>query len=212
MSTSLDPRTLATPNEQVVLSRGLGSVGTIRVLVEVADRPPQTRGTGGTAHPPGVRSGLAWEAVEPGREDIDDVHVLLVGSGDTTASRSALLASVRPWVVLVRGERADAAVWERDLADAKYVLAVFDGRTHYFVSPQHDDLPSAFATGDTAAWDALVDEVVRWRTAALGRWALATGNQPTSENHAEHELHAIRQTVSWRVTAPLRKVRSRTRR
>ena len=214
MSTSLDPRTLATPNEHVVLGRGLGPIRTIRVLVEGADRPPQTPGTGGSDHPPGIRarSRLAWEVVETAPEDVDDVHVLFLGGGDTKGSRSQLLSSARPWVVLLRGERNDASDWERELADAKYVLAVFDGRTEYFVSPQHDDLPGAFASGDAAAWEGLVDEVVRWRTAALGRWALTTGAQPLSVNHAERELHAIRQTVSWRLTAPLRKVRARTRR
>ncbi len=118
-----------------------------------------------------------------------------------------MLASAEPWVVVLRAEREDQADWARELADAKYVLAVFDGRAQFFVSPEHDELPSAFATGDTAAWDDLVDEVVRWRTAALVRWAHVTAGRPRSASEVEQELQAIRQTVSWKVTAPLRKVR-----
>jgi hypothetical protein len=235
VSTSLDPRTLATPNEQVVLGRGLAPNGVIRVVVDGSTSDEPALGSS-DASPASLRFPAQWEVAEAGAVAADDVHVLLLlgaggsdgsdGSDDTDGSDgsddsddsavaegspSERLASVRPWVVLLRTDRDDRADWERELGDAGYLLTMFDGRTRYFVHPEHVDLPAALAVGDATAWDDLVDEVVRWRTAALGRWAVATGSQPGRQSVVERELQAMRQTVSWRVTAPLRKVRTRMR-
>lgn len=58
--------------------------------------------------------------------------------------------------------------------------------------------------------DALRAEVVRWRGIALERWSAALSAQPTAGSDAARaELEALRSTLSWRVTAPLRAVRSR---
>jgi FkbM family methyltransferase len=57
------------------------------------------------------------------------------------------------------------------------------------------------------------DEVVRWRAVALTRWAdamAATAPPPPDPEELQHlraELAAMYQTVSWRVTKPLRVVR-----
>lgn len=58
------------------------------------------------------------------------------------------------------------------------------------------------------------DDVVEWRSAALTRWAdsVAAASQQTDSDEAQHlrdELAAVRATVSWRVTKPLRAVRGR---
>ena len=220
MSPSLDPRSLVTRTEQVVLTRGLGSLGTIRLLVHPSastpERPGDASAEAAPERPPAGLPRLVWELVaagDGGPDSVDDgdVHALVLAGDATAASRPDLLATTRPWVVVLRTDRPDADDWERDLADAKFTLTVFDGRSRYFVSADHDDLHEAFAGVDESAWDGLVDEVVRWRTAALGRWALATGADPGRQSRAERELVAMRETVSWRVTAPLRKVRSRMR-
>lgn len=52
-------------------------------------------------------------------------------------------------------------------------------------------------------------ELTRWRGAVLERWAAAVGTQPAPAPAATAELEAIRRTVSWRVTRPLRAVRAR---
>jgi FkbM family methyltransferase len=49
-------------------------------------------------------------------------------------------------------------------------------------------------------------DLVRWRRAAVDSWA---GAVATHGGAAQAELDAMRQTVSWRVTRPLRAVRSR---
>lgn len=60
----------------------------------------------------------------------------------------------------------------------------------------------------------LRSELVRWRGAVLEHWAAAVACPPPgpSAEHAYAELEALRRTVSWRVTTPLRAVRSRQRR
>jgi FkbM family methyltransferase len=50
-------------------------------------------------------------------------------------------------------------------------------------------------------------DLVRWRRAAVDSWAGAVATHGGSA--AQAELDAMRQTVSWRVTRPLRAVRSR---
>ncbi len=57
---------------------------------------------------------------------------------------------------------------------------------------------------------ALRAELVRWRGTVLERWAAATSPQPVRHDdpEARAELDAMRRTLSWRVTAPLRSARS----
>jgi len=62
-------------------------------------------------------------------------------------------------------------------------------------------------------------EIVRWRGQVLSRWteaAAAAVSSPGAGGHPGHEaarlraeLDALHHTVSWRVTKPLRTVRSR---
>ena len=67
-------------------------------------------------------------------------------------------------------------------------------------------------TGLEAEVATLRGELVRWRGVVLERWAAAAGNQPRFvDRDAQAELTAMRQTLSWRVTRPLRAVRARQR-
>lgn len=59
----------------------------------------------------------------------------------------------------------------------------------------------------------LLAELVRWRTAAVTRWSAALGGAASASANSElgvlrHEVEAMRHTVSWRVTRPLRAVRT----
>ncbi|WP_162245200.1 FkbM family methyltransferase [Geodermatophilus sp. Leaf369] len=61
-----------------------------------------------------------------------------------------------------------------------------------------------------------LEDLIRWRGTVLSRWAAAasggtsTSGAPTHEVvRLREELEAIRETVSWRVTAPLRTVQKR---
>jgi FkbM family methyltransferase len=63
-------------------------------------------------------------------------------------------------------------------------------------------------------YDEVLDELIRWRGAVLARWSEAAGVAGSGGGGHEvvrlrEELEAMRETVSWRVTAPLRAVQGR---
>lgn len=135
--------------------------------------------------------------------------------------------------------------WEPALVAAGYEFCLFDGVSRFYVAAEHADrlrdrlsAPANVLDGFTphhwhrreaefAATRAELedlgrlqasthDELIRWRGAALTRWAeAATGGGP-SAGVAGHEAARLRQeleatqaTLSWRVTAPLRLVQER---
>ncbi len=51
-------------------------------------------------------------------------------------------------------------------------------------------------------------ETVRWRTAALQRWSDTAAHSAGETARVQAELEAVRRTLSWRVTRPLRTVRT----
>lgn len=59
--------------------------------------------------------------------------------------------------------------------------------------------------------DALREQLLYWRKRVLSHWAHAAANSVNNHvsSDASRELDAMRHTVSWRVTAPLRAVRRR---
>lgn len=81
---------------------------------------------------------------------------------------------------------------------------------------QVDEMEAAHAAVRTELEREINDlrsELVRWRGAVLERWAaaMASGAASRQSDDSRAELEAIRRTVSWRVTAPLRAARARQR-
>jgi FkbM family methyltransferase len=128
------------------------------------------------------------------------------------------------------------AEWEDLVLAAGYRFCLFDGLSRFYVSPEKaDEIGSALsrpanvfddystpeqrnAVAKIAAASQAVkdreDELVRWRAAALTRFTTASvsglSQQEIDELHRTRaELHNIRQTVSWRLTRPLRAIRAR---
>jgi hypothetical protein len=135
--------------------------------------------------------------------------------------------------------------WESALLAAGYEFCLFDGISRFYVAAEHADrlrdrlsAPANVLDGYTplhwhrreaefgAAREALqalrreqdhtVEELVRWRGAALTRWAeavrgggAAAGVAGDEAVRLRSELEATRATLSWRVTAPLRLVQER---
>ena len=85
------------------------------------------------------------------------------------------------------------------------------------------DQVTALDSALSASRERWMSETLRWRRAALGEWASRAGEKLVV-GHTSHEMTrvqsqledarkdaaALRRTVSWRVTSPLRAVRTRT--
>jgi FkbM family methyltransferase len=175
-----------------------------------------------------------WE----GRE-IHFVSVDVEGA-EPEVVRSFDLARWRPWILVVestapRSTEQTHHAWEPRVLEAGWVPCLFDGLSRYYASPDHPELVELLSYPacpldefDTDAdrqrrdtieqqqreLDASFAETVRWRTAALTRWAEASvavtdrsAHEAARAAHLEAELAATRSTLSWRVTAPLRAVR-----
>lgn len=158
--------------------------------------------------------------------------------------RSFDLARWRPWILVVestapRSTEQTHHAWEPAVLAAGWVPCLFDGLSRYYASPDHPELvePLSYPAcpldefdtdSDRARRDTIEQqqrdlesafaETLRWRTAALTRWAEAAQAAPANSAveaariaHLESELAATRRTLSWRVTAPLRAVRRRGR-
>lgn len=161
------------------------------------------------------------------------LHVLAAsGVAAAAAALDELPADARPWVIVSSdADGADPAPEpaRRAVADAGYAVVLDDGGSTYFLHADHvDELAAAFAypasTRDryiTAEHRALLAErdrlsaelaeasasVVHWRATALHRWQ--SGAAVAHVGAAQRELEAMRRTISWRVTRPLRAVRRR---
>jgi FkbM family methyltransferase len=134
------------------------------------------------------------------------------------------------------------SAWEADVIAAGYRFCLFDGLSRFYVAEEHAEslqrqlsypacvLDSFVDVRAQAIWEdrqELIAEVRRWRAEALELWARhcelwARHSEPAPSSDllrvrrdlaaAHDELLAIRSTVSWRVTWPIRAVRRRMRR
>jgi hypothetical protein len=158
------------------------------------------------------------------------MHLMLVDDGHVDALTDVVGAK-RPDVVAVR-QRDTRTLrpwpgWDDGLMAFGYAPCLFTGSWRLYVSAARADevgprlsfpaQPDELAMSDTHTRDELVKEVVRWRTAALSRWADGAVKVHLSTNHAaEKEVEHLRTilddthaTVSWRITRPLRAIQSR---
>ncbi|WP_372594274.1 FkbM family methyltransferase [Actinotalea sp.] len=170
---------------------------------------------------------------EAGWSPQDPIHFLTV---DVEGAEASVLDSIdlhrwRPWVLVVEATVPLSSTpshqdWEPAVVAAGYQFCFFDGLSRFYVAQEHADLAPQLSypacPHDVYDTDvdrtrretitALSDDVVRWRTAALTRWAAAVASENVAHHSAayaalEAELEQTRRTLSWRVTAPLRAVR-----
>ncbi|WP_217616747.1 FkbM family methyltransferase [Cellulomonas sp. GbtcB1] len=127
--------------------------------------------------------------------------------------------------------------WEALVTGAGYTFCQFDGLSRFYVADEHADLrdtlsipagPLDFFTTDELVTlrseierlkgvrDDLERQAIHWRATAFARWSealaavAAAGVAPApvaDDGAARAELAAMRRTVSWRVTRPLRLAR-----
>lgn len=140
----------------------------------------------------------------------------------------------RPWIVIVESTAPLSTTpthheWEAVLLDAEYRFCMFDGVSRFYVAAEHADSLAALLSYPACALDPFIDDRLRtteqdrdaaleeaahWHTLALTEWAealaAAAGRSQRGDEveRLQHELHAMRQTTSWRVTKPLRAVKT----
>jgi FkbM family methyltransferase len=107
------------------------------------------------------------------------------------------LARWRPWILVVEATAPETQVasheeWEQILMRHRYQFAHFDGLNRYYVSGEHKELVEALATQPNVFDDFITAHQLEATEAA---------------QQAEAELAAIRASLSWRYTRPLRWLR-----
>lgn len=165
----------------------------------------------------------------------DELHFVVI---DTEGSENDVLAGFdlsrwRPWVLVVEATVPNSNApshdaWEPGVLKSGYQFCLFDGLSRFYVADEHAaDLMGRLSfpanvvdnyvhhrdlvTRELAS--SLTDEVVRWRSAALTRWAEVVSNGPGSEDDKatisklRKELDLTYNTLSWHITSPLRAVR-----
>jgi hypothetical protein len=158
------------------------------------------------------------------------IQVLAIDAdGDEATTLAGLdLTRVRPTVLLVRAAVPAPDVprtppWEPAVLDAGYRARLFTGLFRIYVAREHDEsigdalsypacaLDDAVRAAPELATERLMraeNDAIRWRSLALAKWdAVASGSDGTEVATLRREVDAIRHTVSWRVTRPLRTVR-----
>jgi pimeloyl-ACP methyl ester carboxylesterase len=160
------------------------------------------------------------------------VHLLAVDAGgeEARALASLDLRRVRPVVLMVRdvppGASGTRASWEPAVLAAGYRPCLFTGLFRVYVAVEDDDrigaalsYPACVLDDATRAGAPADDrlarteqELIRWRALAMSRWdEAANGTTPTSVawevDRLHHDLDAMRRTLSWRITRPIRIVR-----
>ena len=172
---------------------------------------------------------------QQGWTEDQDIHFLLVDveGAERDVVRSIDLRRWRPWVLVIEAtapnsNTATHGEWEPDVLAAGYEFCIFDGLSRYYVAAEHaEELRPALSYpacvldgyvpyGQMEALekaDDLLRQTIHWRTLALTNWADALSRQveQTSADqeraYLREELAAMQQTISWRITQPLRVVR-----
>jgi hypothetical protein len=169
-----------------------------------------------------------------------DLHFVTVGGTAASARPGLDLRRRRPWVLVIgspgpAANRPSQSLWTDLAGAADYQFCLFDGISRYFVAAEHAaTLGPALSYPACAAdhysrpadrelerqrdelqqqLDRTTGELIRWRTAALTQATGGSGRRVDTTSELallQRELTAIRRTVSWRVTRPLRSLRSVT--
>lgn len=167
------------------------------------------------------------------------IHFLLI---DVEGAEGQVLQSIdlrtwRPWVLVVESTEPNSTrqsheAWDHLVLAAGYRFCLFDGLSRFYVADEHADraarlsYPACVLDGYVTATfeeidrerERLLAEAVHWRSLALSGWATALSGldepsgDPGEVQHLRQELAAMRATLSWRITAPLRRVRTLSRR
>jgi len=125
----------------------------------------------------------------------DAIHFLKIDveGAEDLVIRGADLGEFRPWVILVEATKPrscePSAGWEGRLIGCGYDFVYFDGLNRFYVAKEHSELSGVLAVPPN-----VFDDFVKH-------------DQLEAVAVAERAVEAIRRSMSWRLTAPLRNIK-----
>jgi flagellar biosynthesis GTPase FlhF len=117
----------------------------------------------------------------------------------------------RPWVLVVEATLPNSQIsnhdaWEYMLTEHGYRYAYFDGLNRYYVADEHAELAQALATPPNVFDD--FQTVVQARALRSAQLAEARAREADAKaQDVDRQLAAMKRSLSWRLTRPLRWVR-----
>ena len=134
----------------------------------------------------------------------NNVHVIHFLKIDVEGAEKEVLEgfafeTIRPWIVVAEIHDQTgydvSTSWEYLLLEKHYKRVYYDGINYFFVALEHNDLADSFKVPPN-----LFDEFIIWRHANYGA-------EPVRRKleDLESKLQHINDSLSWRMTAPLRK-------
>lgn len=215
--------------------RGVCAASSTADADELIRTRPQDTVIVADAGPGAVRTLLERAGATPGERPVHVLRVNVVEVAPQTLESLDLL-ELKPWVLVLAAATENAEVlneWLSRAGAAGYQLRLFDGVSRFFAAPEQVEVlgealsyPACTRDDFVSAWDQEADarihelervnaeqartmdeltrQLVRWRGEVLEQWLDAC----TSSPQASAEVEAMRATLSWRVTRPLRAIRS----
>lgn len=169
-------------------------------------------------------------------DDFDEIHFMVIDlEGAEGQALSGLdLQRWRPWVLVVEATRPNSMVpsheaWENSLIEAGYSFCLFDGLSRFYVAAEHREALEASLSYPAGVFDHYIPlaqeqlqrdvaqlqdqlqdaerQVTRWRHKALVEWAEIAAAATADSERITSELKGLHESLSWRVTEPLRSAR-----
>ncbi|GAB3029810.1 FkbM family methyltransferase [Parafrigoribacterium mesophilum] len=143
-----------------------------------------------------------------------DVHFLVVDAegAEERVLRSLDFMKYRPWILVIEATSpgtttASHSSWEPLVLAAGYEFCLFDGLSRYYVSKERSAQLKAALSYPACVFDNFITQ--REQRARTELDAARTDIAMLSQRVAELQdlVAAVKRTLSWRVTAPLRWVR-----
>lgn len=151
-------------------------------------------------------------------EDGQEVHFIKV---DVEGFEQAVLrgldwAQYRPWVVVVEATLPMSQIesheaWEPILLEGRYQFAYADGLNRYYVALEHSELMPAF-TYPPNVFDDFISALHQEAEATAARAEAVAAQAEATAAQRLTQLQDVFTSTSWRMTAPVRSVRSSVRR
>jgi len=173
---------------------------------------------------------------DAGDDDFDEIHFMVIDleGAEGQAISSLDLQKWRPWVLVVEATRPNSTVpthseWETTLNEAGYSFCLFDGLSRFYVAAEHRETLAASLSYPAGVLDHYIPlkqeelqhqvaqlqgelheaerQIVHWRHKALVEWAEIAAAATTDSENLARELKGMHESLSWRVTEPLRSAR-----